>query len=461
MSRTFMVLAVALWIPLTAHGEDLTKPQDGLLKRMSKQASDIENTLKDEKWRFTQRAAEDLDRRIGRIEQQLKTLPADHEAVKAELDHVAAIKKAIVDKFAAAGEAEKASTAAAEASANAEKKTLADAVAAKEQAAKAQSDSVGAVFTTPEFADDLRLAKAAVEMFKSASRFEFSHYLYARWPTHEIIAETRGWTESWSDTRSKLAALVAKYDAATKAKVRLDGKVEMARVDMKIALDDLRRGQPIFEKAIEAFAAGAPAQLDKWAADLKAEANKAVAASDYMSFIRPEGKIEQLRYRCANLVTVYKPLVAEAERAQLDAKVQGIEDDTEKTMAKLAEVIIRENLAPSEKYTRDDRKQLDGYVRGVWAKKFPKEEILSLRFAAATFERHTAWQFNPGANGMVKVDRSTLPVWVIVKDGPKQAIMWYATIVKQHMKGDTLELDWVPRPQKGAPPARRLLLSHL
>ena len=100
-------------------------------------------------------------------------------------------------------------------------------------------------------------------------------------------------------------------------------------------------------------------------------------------------------------------------------------------------------------------------VKAAWKKAFPTETVLAVRLRAEAFARQTSWTFDPAANAMVKRDVSTLPLIVVVKRDAKEAVMWSAGLVRDHMRGDTTEVVWLPRPSRGPSATQRMLLTNL
>jgi hypothetical protein len=439
MSIARMVSLAVLSLAVVVHAQELDRKQAGTLSRLSNQVTAAQTALDKYgpgKQPFNARLKEDFGRKLARFEEMLAPLPADQPEVKKEAEHLAAFKAALA---AQSGE-----------------------LAKNEQAKEGELAAMIAALEGPDAETDRASLERLGEMFKSHERYDLTSFFFARWPTHEVIAELRGWAEAWPVTQKQFAELSAKYTPVVAYKGHLPGKTNIVHANFSIALNDAKRFYDDFRAAIEGFAKNAPGQVDKEGAALKAETDRAVSAQDYMAFIRPEGKIEQLRYRIVNLASVWQPFAPSvADGEKLVAHGKDLIEQSDAAAEKLAAVIIKENKGPQDKYAGPERAKLESHVRGIWAKRFPKESIIAVRFGAAAFERRVAWQYDSGLRAFVKSDNSTLPVWVIVKDGAKQAIMWFCTMHKEHLKGDTLGLTWIERPSKGPPPDRRLLVSNL
>ncbi len=436
--RTFLI-ATVLGTSLLAHAAELDKKQTGVLGRASNQITAALTSLATygpDKRGLTTRLAEDFARKVARFEEMLAPLPADNEEVKKELAHLAELKKAVAEQTAA----------------------LASDNAAKE----GEKDSIRAALEGPEAAAELEALTQLLDMFKSAKRFELDFYAYSRWPTHSMVAELRSWAEGWSASQKKFAELSAKYEPIVAYKGNLGGQASMNQAKVIIALREAKQYFVPFKSNIETFAKEAPAQIDKEGAALKGASDAAVAGKDYNAFIQNEGKIEALRYRITNLANVWGPLAAsDDERKKVEARSKALLTEADQEMEKLATLIIKENKGPKDKYAGSDRSKLEAYVRAAWAKKFPNETIVAVRFAGSDFERQVSWRYDAAARAFIKSDSSSLPVWIVVKYGAKQGIMWFAEVFKMHLRGDSLAMDWVDRSSRGPLPNQRLFLSNL
>lgn len=433
------IFALVFAATAAANAADLDKKQAGIVNRLSMQVTAAQTALDTYgpgKRQYTARLNDDFARKLGKLEEMLAPLPADNDEVKKEAAHVDAFRKALAAQSA----------------------QLASGTAAKE----GEKEAITATLESPEGQGELESLKHFGEMFKGYKRYDLDFYAYSRWPTHAMVAELRGWSETWQATQKRVADLRAKYKAIAEYKGQLGGKAAMAQANVISAMGDVTQGFDLFKSAIETFAKNVPAQIEQDGAALKQLSDAAVGSKNFNAFMQNEGKIEALRYRLANLATVWGPLApSDDERKKVDARSKALLDEADTTMEKLATLIIKENKGPKEKYSGADRGKLEAYVRSVWTKKFSNESIVAVRFGAAELERLTAWKYNSSASAFVKVDRSSLPVWVVVKDGPNQAIMWFATLYKVHTKGDELELNWIDRSARGAAPDRRLFLSNL
>lgn len=428
------LLAIALTCS-TAFADDLDKKQAGALKRADNLIGQLTEQLSGmEPSRFNDRIKGDYERRVGGVGDKLAELPADHPDVKAVLERHAALKAKLAELSAGLA------------------KTQGDAADARAAIEK--------TLAAPEFTDDLEALKAMVEQFGSSSRYEFNHYLYGRWPGHDMVEEMKTWSAGWEGTQKKFAALKAKYGKLVEYRSKLDGPSTFKLTDVKIALRDAEDRFPSYEAAVKQFVTGAPAEIEKQAAALKAAATEAVAKRNHEAFTLWESKVSQARYRVMNIAKIYVPLAPPDERAKIEARAAAIEEDTDKLANQLAELMIRENRAPGNGYAGADRKAIEAMVRAEWGKLHAGESIVAVRLPSDAWERKTAWVYDTGMNGFVKRDRSSMLVWVLVKDGPKQIAMWPVAALKLHLHGDKLALDEGPRPGRGAPPSQKMLAAN-
>lgn len=440
MNRTLaLLLGLSLMCAGPAGAQALDKKQSSTLNRLANQIGMLERSVEPYgpgKRELTQRQIDDFDRRVGRLEEMLAGLPPEQEDVKREAQRLAALKATL---GAGAG-----------------------ALASKQRSQDEERATLSALLQGPTFEADLEALRQLDDMFDSASHYDLGFYIYRRWPTHTTLTQLRDWSQGWPAAQRRWAELSARYAPAVAHRGRLDGQAQMSQVKVAELVRRCEERYERFRDAIDAFAKGAPARIEKDGAELKAEAERAVAAKSWDAFIANEGKIEGLRYRVENLAAVWRPLASsEAEGQRVADRSRAILDEVDATMEKLAAAIIKENKGPKDHYRGEDRGRLEALVRAQWAKSFPKESVVAVRFCAEAFERHVAWRYDDGAHAFVKSDSSSLPVWVVVKDGAKQAIMWPATVHKQNLRGGELSFSWIGRPSRGAPPDRRLLLANL
>lgn len=430
------LLAVLLVLSTAARAE-LDKKQQSLVRRVNSAVTSIQRSLegstKDGR-QFTPRNAEELQKRLERVKADLAGLPDSEPEVKAELAHLAELEAAIG-------------------------KAVGD-LSAKTQAKEEERGALVALLSAPEVEDDLATLKSQAELFGQSALFELDSYALARWTTNANVTEMRAATAGWKQTVERFQAMEKKYRPAVAYRGQLGGDASMMQAKLAEPLNDARDHYEEFAAAIATFAAKAPAQLEKEAAALKAASDTAVGKKDHAAFTNPDGAIEALRNRVANLAAVWAPLApSDAEREKIAARAKQVEADVVAKMESLAEAIVQSNVCPAERYAGADRDALEKFVRAGWSKGFPKEAVVAVRFADAAFERHTSLNWEPSMNAFVKRDSSSLGGWVVVKDGADRAIMWPVAVRKLHLKGDQLDLDWSLRSALGAPPNHRLLLA--
>ncbi len=434
---TSTVLSLGLTVAATAHAEDLDKKQASLLSRATNEMGMLEKSL--ERYlagtsSYTDRLVGENQKKLDRIEEKLKDLPATNDDVKRELAHFEEVKKKV-------GE-------------------LSAKLSGSKQAAADEKDAIIKLLAAPECAGDLETIKAFGERFLGAQRYDLDYYVWRQWPGHGLVVEMKADSAAWPETKKKLDELLAKYGRLLEYRKHIEGEPGMKLTEVQIALREAKDRFPDYDKAVQTFLKEAPAALDKAAAALKEASKTAVDKQQYQAFTSWESPLMQHRFRVDNLAAIWAPMASsEDERKKIEARAKAIDEEMEAAAQKLAEAIIRENRAPKDVYAKGDKAELERFIRGVWAKKFPAESIVAVRFPHEAFERKTQWVYVPDSRAFVKRDRSTMGAWVIVKDGPKQAIQWYVTVIRQHLKGDALDLDWIDRPSK-VPPMQRMLLAN-
>jgi hypothetical protein len=433
--KTVVVLLALLG---TAGAQELDKKQAGLVKRLSPQiVGDTEALSKigNESWQFTKRVADDYQRRVTRYEGQLKDLPPDHPDVKKVLGELETLRSALAQRTGA--------------------------LTAKTEANAETVKQLTALFTAPEAEEDVKAVQALAAQFQSHGMFTWDSYVFARWPDHPLVLQLRDWAGSWAATEKRLADFRAKYGEGAEFKGKLEGAAQSRQVTMAIALRDAEDRAKKYKEVLETFAKTAPDQIEKEGALLKAETAKAVASNNYIPFLQTEGLIERYRYRLTNIAAIWAPLASsDAERDKVKARAAAFLEESDQAAQKLADLIIKENKGPKDKYTGADRATLETHVKKEWAQKYPKDKVLAVRFDGSAFERHTAWKYDQAQHAFVKEDSSSLGVWVVIEDGPKQAIKHYCTLRKLHLKGNMLDLGFPYRSPK-TPPMYRLLTANL
>ncbi len=431
-----LILGVGL-----ATAAPLDKKQASTLKRAQGQITNVDQQLDravsaaaSRGGLLTERVEGDLTRRIQKLRELLATLPAGDAGVAAEAARLKQLEAKLAAKIAARQRAE--------------------------AQAQAVADGVRAQVTAPRFAADLAKLTAWHEMAQSAATFDVDHYLFARWVDHPELAQLIAWGRQWAQVQREYAALKATYAAALVAKPmppitqELIALREVADADADAALAE-------FGAQLTAFVAAAPGRIDADGKALAAALAKARSQARFDAILDPDGEIQALRNRLVNLPAVYASLVGKAEGDQAIAAGRAAEDAAAAAIDGFAAELVTTNRAPTDLYAGDERAALEARVKAAWKKAFPTETVLAVRLRAEAFARQTSWTFDPAANAMVKRDASTLPLYVVVKRDAKEAVMWPAGLVRDHMRGDTTEVVWLPRPSRGPSATQRMLLSNL
>ncbi len=433
-ARYFVAFATLLAAPGFA---ELDKKQAGLLKRTSGYITNVQNSLEHESAGAlpNERVVGELRKKLDKYEKDIQSLPADDSAVQAEIAHLAQVRQALDGR--------------------------AGTLKAAQDARASEDAAIAALYTAPEFEADLEAMTQFAESFESAQLLAPDSYVFGRWPTNSNVVQLQGWTTAWAQTQKRFAELKEKYAASIASRRMISGDTDIARAKMKGVLDDASDRIGAFSAAMKTLTDSAPGEVESLAKTLNTEVDKAVAAKDFGTLVNPDGKVQELRWRIENLATIWGPLApSDAERAKLSARAKAIDAAVEARLDKLSEAIITSNKAPANAYGGGDAKEVEALVRSTWAKKFPADAIVAIRFTAGAFERRTAWEWDNGMNAWVKHDSSHLPGWVIVRDGSARAIMWPVAVYRRHLKGNALEVG-VPERSSHVSPNHRLLLSNL
>lgn len=429
-------VSVMLLLLLALMTSELDKKQAGLLQRCENEATTLEASLeKAGSERYTERQDGDFKRRIDKLADKAAPLPADDEGVKKLLAHLAALRAKHGDLGA----------------------KLSGAMQAKSD----EKAAIAALVEAPEFADDVAEMETFAAMFQDSGRFAPDHYLYARWPAHSLVAETKAWAANWPATQKKVAELQAKYKAAADYRGKLEGKAQMGQTKLTIAMREMNERVEDFAAAVTRFAKSGGSDIEKATQALDASIADAVSRKAYPDFTIWDSKLSQAHCRVLNLVAVWAPLAsADADRTAAEAKAKSADDKLANAAEKLSTDIIRENRAPADQW-QGDRSAVEAFVKKEYAKKYPNEEILSVRFAGPAFERRTFWELDSTRTKLVKRDESSVGAWVLVKDAAKkEAVQWYTTLYKLHMKGDALYLEPGMRTSRMPMPSQRILLAN-
>ena len=438
---------IALWLVSMLVGVGLAaaapldRKQASTLKRAQGQITNVDQQLDravagaaSRGGLLSERVEGELTRRIQKLRELLAPLPAGDAGVAAEAARVKQLEAKLAAKIA---ERQRAAAAAA-----------------------AAADGVRALVTAPQFAADLAKLTAWHEMTQRAEAFDVDHYLFARWVDHPELAQLIAWGRQWAQVQREYAALKATYAAALVAKPmppitqELIALREVADAAADAAMAELGA-------QITALVAAAPARVDADGKALAAAIATARKQQQFNSILDPDGDIQALRNRLVNLPAVYAALVDPAAGGEVVAAGRAAEEAAAAGIEAFATELVNTNRAPEDLYTGDERAALEARVKAAWKKAFPTETVLALRLRAEAFARQTSWQLDPAANAMVKRDASTLPLFVVVKRDAKEAVLWPAGLVRDHLRGDATEVVWLPRPSRGPSATQRMLLSNL
>lgn len=89
---------------------------------------------------------------------------------------------------------------------------------------------------------------------------------------------------------------------------------------------------------------------------------------------------------------------------------------------------IDKEKRPEDKYKGADLAELEKMIRKDWSKKYRKDEIMGIHFAAADWKRTQNKRWNEAIKGWYYTDVSVLPAKVVVKTDDKVATIFPAYI---------------------------------
>lgn len=88
---------------------------------------------------------------------------------------------------------------------------------------------------------------------------------------------------------------------------------------------------------------------------------------------------------------------------------------------------------PADVYSGGDKKKLEKMIREAWKAKYPKDDILGVRFHMKDWKRDANYKAN--STSIYKTDTSVLAVSVVVKDNADTATIFPAYINKDNLSG--------------------------
>ncbi len=434
---TFAALfALSLTLSLGAGAEDLSKSQQSALRQISTAIDLGIRQMAEYKEGFpkglglTDRTKEEQERRIAKHEAKLDAMPKDNAEVAAERAHLAQLKKALAENVAL--------------------------LTGKQDAAAEVLATMQRLYTAPDFDRDNEDAARINGMFRSSMALAYEGWWLEKELDHTQNVANRSETTNMDASLKRFEELRVKYAPVQTRMMPPEGlgfkHNEITSATGPRAVEQ----RDAFLLKLKDYRDKTPAILDGIAASIKTELATAQAAKDY-STLSGTGSIPKNLSRIENIFANWSPLAnSEGERTRVAALAGATKATVDKAVSEVATSIIASNRAPADVYQGADRGALETHVRKVWKTDHPTEAVLSVRFTSTTFSRETSMTFDKGSSSWRKIDRSGVFARVIVKGENGEAIMWPISVVRNHMRGDALEVFWPVRAAKPSPLLRML-----
>ena len=136
-----------------------------------------------------------------------------------------------------------------------------------------------------------------------------------------------------------------------------------------------------------------------------------------------------------------------SEKGAADPEVVALTEKYEAAHAEVAAICdsfntakLQNEKAPADVYKGSDRGTFDKQIRAEWAKKYPEDQILDVRFHMAEWQRNKEHVWQSASQSWRDVDMSVLAVSVIVKTCDEVATTYPAYINKNNLSGGAITI---------------------
>lgn len=163
-------------------------------------------------------------------------------------------------------------------------------------------------------------------------------------------------------------------------------------------------------------------KCDELAAEIVADAEKAVATDDYNYF---SSGVDSKLSRAAQVLTDYKQFqtTPNAETARLEKVLADAQQKLDAAMAASAEAFLKNARVPKEVYTGADKKKLKAMVTAAWKKAHPDLPFIKL-VISTNWVRDRQWRTNVSAAGGYWYDWSSLAMDLVAKKDATTATVY-------------------------------------
>lgn len=131
----------------------------------------------------------------------------------------------------------------------------------------------------------------------------------------------------------------------------------------------------------------------------------------------------------------------EAAKA-LDQKIADYTAKCEKIKNDIRAAELAAVKCPVDAYKGADKEAMKKKVRDYWTKMYPQDKILGVYIIDQNWDRQKGSNWNSNYNRYENYDNSWLMVQVVVKDSEELASIYEASIQKNHMKNNEIDLSY-------------------
>jgi len=262
---------------------------------------------------------------------------------------------------------------------------------------------------------------------------------------------------AWPKARADFDAFETKYGALAQ-KVGKTMAAQKGWIPYNAAKDAYAR---LNEERKELLKDG-PGRVQQFIAEAKKQ--NASLATVQSNFVGIQMSVERALGNGDRVAITYDTMCKDLPGYQpgLRESIKKVEQELDSQALKYAEKIIAENQPKKTTYNGSDRSQLDSLIRAAWAKEYPQEKILAVRFDG-DWSRAAGYRWEESGLRWVKYDRSSITFTVYVQGKEaKYAIAHGAAANKDHLNGDKVTAGAYDR---AAPnrlvPSRTVLVTKL
>lgn len=215
-----------------------------------------------------------------------------------------------------------------------------------------------------------------------------------------------------------------------------------------------------FERATQAYAASAPAEIDANIAQA-VQMGKMATENQTPAFFGPQGGVtEQLNYAQKRL-DVFSAIAPDSAPVKQSAdKLAAARTEVDQMQAALLEQIVQNNQPPAENYTGSDKGELIEIVKTKWAESGVTAEVLKVGINSDNWQRDVYWTWD-GTDTWNKTDKSRIQGFVIVKFNDTLAATYHINLVKDHLSSDRTDAYFFDDPKAEPIVLRKFPLSKL